>query len=140
MKRARAASRIAFRVADACSSRRGDRYLRRGLTVDFITLQYHPIGYSVAIANYSQRNMEEISVVIVQIEHPVANFTMWKAAFDSDPIDRKASGVRRYRILRPIDDPNYVAVDLEFDDRRQAEAFRGALENLWRTPQAIGAR
>ncbi len=78
-------------------------------------------------------------MVIVQIEHPVANFTMWKAAFDSDPIDRKASGVRRYRILRPIDDPNYVAVDLEFDDRPQAEAFRGALERMWLTPQAIGA-
>jgi len=78
-------------------------------------------------------------VPIVQIEHPVANFTRWKASFDSDPIDRKASGVRRYRILRPIDDPNYVAVDLEFDDGPRAEAFRVALENLWRTPQAIAA-
>ena len=81
----------------------------------------------------------EITVIIVQIEHPVANFTMWKAAFDSDPINRRASGVRRYRILRPVDDPNYVAVDLEFDNRRQAEAFRGALEAMWRTPNAIGA-
>jgi hypothetical protein len=85
------------------------------------------------------QKQQESSVVIVQIEHPVADFTRWKAAFDSDPIDRKASGVRRYRILRPIDNPNYVAVDLEFDDRPRAEAFRGALENLWLTPQAIGS-
>ena len=76
---------------------------------------------------------------IVQIEHPVANFTAWKAAFESDPLRRQASGVRRYRILRPIEDPNYVAVDLEFDDRSRAESFRTALENLWRTPQAMAA-
>lgn len=76
---------------------------------------------------------------IVQIEHQVADFDRWKQAFDSDPVHREASGVRRYRILRPVDDPSYVAVDLEFDDASLAEAFRGALENLWRTPQAAAA-
>ena len=75
----------------------------------------------------------------VQIEHPIADFASWKAAFESDPLGRKVSGVRRYRILRPTDDPNYVAVDLEFDDPTRAQAFRVALENLWRTPRAIAA-
>ena len=68
---------------------------------------------------------------ILQIEHPVPNFDAWKAAFDSDPVRREQSGVRRYRVLRPIDDPNYVLVDLEFDSAGEAEAMLAALHALW---------
>jgi hypothetical protein len=68
---------------------------------------------------------------ILRIEHPVPNFDTWKAAFDSDPIGREQSGVRRYRILRPTDDPNYVMVDLEFDSASEAEAMHEALRDLW---------
>lgn len=73
---------------------------------------------------------------IVQIEHPVGSFAAWKAAFDRDPVGREASGVRRYRIFRPVDDPNYIAVNLEFEDASRAVAFRAAMENLWRSSQA----
>src|SRR6266540_462043 len=52
---------------------------------------------------------------ILRIEHPVAEYHTWKEAFDRDPVGREKSGVRRYRILRPIDDPNYVMIDLEFN-------------------------
>lgn len=75
----------------------------------------------------------------VQLEHAVRDFAMWKAAFDRDPVHREASGVRRYQIYRPLDDPNYIAVDLEFDDRDRAEAFKLALEVLWQSPQAAAA-
>ena len=75
-------------------------------------------------------------MTIVQIEHPITNWDSWKAAFDSDPVRRQESGVRRYRIVRPLDDPNYIAVDLEFDDASAAEAFRGSLETMWRSPHA----
>ena len=75
-------------------------------------------------------------MTIVQIEHPISSWDAWKAAFDRDPVGRAANGVRRYRIVRPVDDPNYIAVDLEFDDVPAAEAFRTALEGMWRTPQA----
>lgn len=76
---------------------------------------------------------------IVQIEHPIRDFETWKAAFDRDPVRREASGVRRYQIYRPTDDPNYIAVDLEFDDEDRAEAFMGALEALWQSPQGAPA-
>ncbi len=69
---------------------------------------------------------------ILQIEHAVPDFDAWKKAFDSDPVGREQGGVHRYRILRPIDNPNYVIVDLEFDSSEKAEAFRDALRNLWR--------
>ena len=40
-------------------------------------------------------------------------------------------GVRRYNILRPIDDPNYVIIDLEFESLKEAEDILEALHNLW---------
>jgi hypothetical protein len=59
-------------------------------------------------------------------------------AFDSDPLGREQGGVRRYRLLRPVDDPNYVIVDLEFESSSEAEAFRAALGDLWRRAEAEG--
>ncbi|HYU40416.1 MAG TPA: hypothetical protein VEM59_11340 [Acidimicrobiia bacterium] len=57
---------------------------------------------------------------ILRIEHPVADFDAWKRAFDSDPLGREQAGVRRYSVLRPVGDPNYVLVDLEFDSSSEA--------------------
>jgi hypothetical protein len=71
-------------------------------------------------------------MTILQIEHAVPDFDSWKKAFDSDPVGRGQGGVRRYRILRPIDNPNYVIVDLEFESSAKAETFRTALHELWR--------
>ena len=68
----------------------------------------------------------------LRIEHPVPSFGAWKRAFDADPLRREASGVRRYRVLRPLDDEKFVTVDLDFESLRDAETFRTALEGLWR--------
>ena len=35
--------------------------------------------------------------------------------------------MRRYRVLRPTDDPGYVMIDLDFDNASEAEAYLGAL-------------
>jgi hypothetical protein len=70
-------------------------------------------------------------VYILRIEHPVPDFDGWKKAFDSDPVGREKSGVRRYRVLRPIDDANYVMIDLEFDTAGQAEALLAAMRVVW---------
>lgn len=78
-----------------------------------------------------------MATTTLRIEHPVGNYDSWKRAFDSDPIGRQKSGVRRYRILRPIDDPNYVIVDLEFDNLKEAENAGSALRNMWsNSPEA----
>ena len=68
---------------------------------------------------------------VLRIEHSVPNYEGWKRAFDSDPLGRKKSGVRRYRVLRAVDNPNYVMIDLEFDTTDQAEAMLAALRSLW---------
>jgi hypothetical protein len=68
---------------------------------------------------------------MLRIEHPVPNYDGWKKAFDSDPSLREKSGVRRYQILRPVDDPNYVMIDLEFNIANQAEDLLAALRVVW---------
>lgn len=70
-------------------------------------------------------------MTILRIEHPVPNYETWKQAFDSDPVGRKQSGVRRYQILRAIDDPNYVMIDLAFDTKSEAEALLAAMREVW---------
>ena len=68
---------------------------------------------------------------VLHIEHAVKDFAGWKKAFDSDPVAREKSGVRRHRVLRPIDDDKYVMIDLEFDTADQAQAMLAALHTLW---------
>ena len=73
-------------------------------------------------------------MTIVRIEHAVPAFEHWKRTFDSDPADRKGAGVRRYRICRQIDDPNYVMIDLEFDSVGEAEGFLATMQQIWSGP------
>lgn len=75
-------------------------------------------------------------MTILHIEHAIRNFDAWKKSFDSDPIGRERSGVRQYQVLRPIDDPNYVMIDLSFDTSEAAEAALAALRELWRSTAA----
>lgn len=67
----------------------------------------------------------------LQIEHKVSNYEGWKKAFDNDPIDRKKAGVKRYQVYRPVDDPNYVIIDLYFDTKDEAQATLSRLRQLW---------
>jgi len=65
---------------------------------------------------------------VLQIEHPISDFDTWKGAFDRFSDMRQQSGVRRYQVLRPTEDPNYIIIELEFDSPSEAEAF---LARLW---------
>ena len=78
-------------------------------------------------------------MTILHIEHPINNFDTWKKAFDSDPIGRERSGVRSYQVLRPINDPNYVMIDLEFDNVKVAENFLASLREVWQSASAAAA-
>lgn len=71
-------------------------------------------------------------MIILQIEHPVPDYAGWKNAFDSDPMDRKRSGVIRYKIFRQTDDPNYVLVELEMNSLDEANNLLVKLRQLWK--------
>jgi hypothetical protein len=72
----------------------------------------------------------------VRIQHRAVDFDRWKMTFDSDPVGRERVGVRAYRIGRGVDDPNFVTIDLDFDDAATAEQFKQSIEQVWRSPQA----
>jgi len=68
----------------------------------------------------------------LHIEHPITDFDLWGDAFGRFAEYRKGSGVRGERILRPVDDPRYVIIDLDFDTTEEAEAFLEFLQTtVW---------
>lgn len=71
---------------------------------------------------------------VLRIQHAVARYDDWKRMFDSDPVDRRGGGVRRYRIQRAVDDPSFVMIDLEFDTADEAERFHDKLRDVWEGP------
>ncbi len=66
--------------------------------------------------------------------HTVSDYAEWKKIFDSDPLGREASGVRRVSIERPVDDAHTVIGELEFDTLGEAETFAGRLQEVWKGP------
>jgi hypothetical protein len=49
---------------------------------------------------------------------------------------RRQAGVRAHRVQRPVGDPRYVVVDLDFETRHEAEAFLRFLKTqVWGIPQ-----
>ena len=68
---------------------------------------------------------------VLRIEHAVMDFDTWKRAFDSDPVGRAASGVVGHRVMRAVDDPGLVMIDLEFTAADAAVAMLASLRELW---------
>ena len=75
----------------------------------------------------------------VHIEHPISDFTTWKAAFDRAAPLRAESRVRAYEVHRPVDDPAYVIIHLDFDSEADAQAFVDKLRRLWTNRDATPA-
>jgi hypothetical protein len=73
---------------------------------------------------------------VLRIEHPVSDFAAWRRTFDSFAERRKSGGVRHYQVLRLVDDPNYVLIDLTFESREAAGAFLTFLRGLWQSATA----
>ena len=71
----------------------------------------------------------------LHIEHPITDFETWVAAFDRFAGARRDAGVRAHSVRRPVDDPCYVLVDLDFDTEDAALAFQTFLHTVvWATP------
>lgn len=59
----------------------------------------------------------------LHIEHAISDFDLWRGAFERFEHHRAQAGVRAARIQRPVDDPHYVVIDLDFDTVGGAEKF-----------------
>lgn len=70
-------------------------------------------------------------MIVLQVEHNVSSYEGWKKAFDSDPINRKKSGVKRYQVCQLVEDSKYVVIDLYFDTLEECLAALKLLQELW---------
>lgn len=76
-------------------------------------------------------------MITLHIEHPITDYDTWRTAFDTFAQARRGAGVIGERIARPVDDPCYIVVALDFETTERAAAFRQFLETqVWSSPTA----
>jgi len=59
----------------------------------------------------------------VFVRHPVSDFAMWKAVYDSFSQERSSMGVIDHGVYQSADDPNDVTVYHDFESLEAAHAF-----------------
>jgi hypothetical protein len=79
----------------------------------------------------------------LRIEHSITDYATWRRAFDSFAATRDRAGVQHCRVLRPVDDQQYVCIDLDFATVDAAEQFLEFLQSsVWsdtsRSPALAG--
>ena len=68
----------------------------------------------------------------LHIQHPVTDLDTWTSAFNRFADARRKAGVRAQRIQRPVDNPKFVVIDLDFDSTDDAAAFLSFLRaTVW---------
>lgn len=75
-------------------------------------------------------------MVSLHIEHPITDFQTWADAFATFADARRDAGVQAHRVRRPVSDPRYIFVELDFDSIEAASAFREFLTTVvWAVPE-----
>ena len=75
------------------------------------------------------------TVTTLHIEHAVSDFEVWLKAFQRFDEIRAQAGVTAHRVQRPVDEPNYVVIDLDFDSVDGAQQFLHLLRTrVWSSP------
>jgi hypothetical protein len=80
----------------------------------------------------------------LHIEHAITDIATWSTAFDRFADARRQAGVLAHRVQQPVDDAQYVVIDLDFTTAAEAERFRDFLtSNVWASrdssPALLGA-
>jgi len=76
----------------------------------------------------------------LSIEHSITDFPTWKSAFDHFADAREQAGVLADRVRHPIDNDKHLVIELDFETRERAEAFRHFLTTVvWSNPDASPA-
>jgi hypothetical protein len=79
-------------------------------------------------------------MITLHIEHPITDYGVWRSAFDGFEEVRAAHGVRAARVAQPVDDLQFVVVDLDFDTTDRAATFLEFLQQkVWRSATSAPA-
>jgi hypothetical protein len=75
-------------------------------------------------------------VARLHIEHAITGLSTWLDAFNSFEQARRDAGVMAQQVHQPIDDDQYIVVDLDFASVEAANGFKEFLEQvIWQTPE-----
>ena len=66
----------------------------------------------------------------LHIEHEITDLPTWLGAFNRFGDARREAGVVAQRISQPVDDDQYIYVQLDFDELAKAQGFKDFLENV----------
>jgi hypothetical protein len=71
----------------------------------------------------------------LHIEHAITDFDLWSAAFERFGEVRARYGVRSERVQRPVGDPHYIVIDIDFDTPEDAGQLLTFLRStVWSSP------
>lgn len=77
---------------------------------------------------------------VLHIEHEISELAVWRDAFTRFAPARAAAGVTRTEVYQPADDPNYVVINLSFENAEAATNFRELLiSQIWSSPDSAPA-
>jgi hypothetical protein len=77
---------------------------------------------------------------VLHIEHEISELAVWLEAFKNLAPAREAAGVTRTEVYQRADDPNYVVINLRFENLDEATRFREVLINqIWSSPDSAPA-
>ena len=77
---------------------------------------------------------------VLHIEHEISDLATWLDAFQRFAPAREAAGVTQTDVYQPSDDPNYIVIDLRFENADAAANFRGFLiERIWSSQESAPA-
>jgi hypothetical protein len=88
------------------------------------------VGRAGLACDEREQPTKEPGMTTLHIEHPITDLDVWLAAFDRFAEARATAGVRAQRVLHPVDDPNYILVDLDFTTTEEAQRFLAFLEDM----------
>ena len=77
---------------------------------------------------------------ILRIEHEISDLTTWLETFKRFAPARVQAGVQQAEVFQPVDDPNYIVVNLRFETVEAATNFREFLiDVVWASPDTSPA-
>jgi hypothetical protein len=66
----------------------------------------------------------------LHIEHPISDLDTWLGAFNRFADARRDAGVIAQRVCQPVDDNEYIVVQLDFRTVEAAQEFKSFLETV----------
>ncbi len=79
-------------------------------------------------------------MITLHIEHRISDYPTWRQAFARFGAARDRAGVVADRVRCPVDDPQFIMIELDFETVERATAFRDFLiTEVWSTPTAAPA-